>query len=339
MADEDEQKRLDDLNERIDRSIRRERRLELIERSCANAWLQCGHESTDIEGTTVAISTTLDERPKAKRIVSWANPGAMAALGRWLIKTEQRIAAERSPQDVNWTDKDYRELNRLLKKAALYAASRYPSLSAFLTEAEQSSGLIDPARYTKLFEDEDGRLYLVLGTWCAAVERHFGKKRHPAILWLVKQYKDKEDEKTFMRMFGGGTPDSIARRIYQKATAAGAFNHLSAYTDNLARDANGDLYQFTFKLVGSWPEPGLATVVYWLARHRQHLDKEDSEIFQNVFGTVDDGISPYKLASIARKKDWPDLEYWSECRARVEHPKKSQSEADPHPHIIRQRGV
>jgi hypothetical protein len=27
MADEDEQKRLDDLNERIDRSIRRERRL------------------------------------------------------------------------------------------------------------------------------------------------------------------------------------------------------------------------------------------------------------------------------------------------------------------------
>lgn len=191
--------------------------------------------------------------------------------------------------------------------------------------------------------DETDRLYLGLGSWCAAVERHFGKKRHPAIRWLVEQYKAKEDIKTFQRIFGGGTPDSIARRIYQKATAVRAFTHfserVSAMHDDLAGDANGDLYQFTFKLLGvNWPEPGLATVVYWLARHRQHLDKEDSEIFQNVFGTVDDGISPYKLASIAMKKDWPDLEYWSECRARVEHPKKSQSEADPHPHIIRQRG-
>jgi hypothetical protein len=95
MADEDEQKRLTKIRcllERINKSSRRERKLEQIERSRANAWLRCGHESTDIKLTTIEIST-FPQRPKAKRGVSWANPGVMASLGRWLIKTEQRIAA------------------------------------------------------------------------------------------------------------------------------------------------------------------------------------------------------------------------------------------------------
>jgi hypothetical protein len=323
MADEDEQKRLDNFRRVLDpinKSIRRERKLELIERSRANAWLRCGHASTDIELHTVEISM----RPKVERGASWANPGAVAALSRSLIKTEQRIAAERSHQEVNWTDKDYRELNRLLKKAALYAASRAPWLSALLTKAEEHSGGIDPARHNKLFEDERGRDYLTLGLWCATVERHFGKKRHPAILWLVKQYKDKEDEKTFMRMFGGGTPDSVARRIYQKATAVEAFNNSSVYMDRLARDANGDLYRFTFKMLGGWPEPGLATPVYWLARHRQHLDKEESETFQSVFGH--DEVGPYELACRAQGRWELGPEYWSWLKARVEQRQKHHLE-------------
>ena len=335
MADEDEQKRLDEIRclfERINKSSRRERKLELIERSRANAWLRCGNEGTNIEPITIDIST-FPQRPKAKRGLSWANPGAVGALGRLLVKTEQRIAAERAHQDVNWTDKDYRELNRLLKKAALYAASRDPRLSAFLTEAEQLSGAIDPGRHNKLFDETD-RLYLGLGWWCAAVERHFGKKRHPAILWLVNQYEDKEDKKTFMRMFGGGTADSIARRIYQKATVAGSFKHFSdrdfAMDDDLARDADGDLYQFTFKGKGRlWPEPGLATVVYWLAQHRHHLDKQESEAFHSVFGTIDDEVGPYELA-LKAQHDWQlGPEYWSRCKARVEKRRQiSKSQSD-----------
>jgi hypothetical protein len=169
MADEDEQKHLDKIRcllEQIDKSRMRKWKLELIERSCANAWLRCGHESTNIERPTVEIST-FPQRPEVKRTVSWANPGAVAALGQWLIKMEQRIAADRSHQDVNWTDKDYRELNRLLKKAALCAASRDPRLSAFLTAAKHLSGAIDPARYNKLFDETD-ILCLGLAWWCAA---------------------------------------------------------------------------------------------------------------------------------------------------------------------------
>jgi hypothetical protein len=272
--------------------------------------------------------------PRPEISLSWTDPQYLGSVRRRLIKTEQRITAERSREVVNWTDKDHRELNRLLKKGALFAACRDPSYAALLDYAKDMADLIDPQRQNMLFE-KWGSLFLRLGWWCVVAERHFGKKRHSAIRWLVKQYEDKEDPKIFARVFGGGSSDSIARRIYQKALDIGEFerNDLSSDTwsfiTDLVEKAKGDLYQFTFKLARSWPEPGLSTVVHWLAQYRQYLDKEESEIlFQDVMRVSADGAGPYELA-LRAKEHRPDLEYWSCCKARVEKRRQiSKSQSD-----------
>jgi hypothetical protein len=63
--------------------------------------------------------------------LSWADPVRLAGLGGRLDSAERRITAERSREVVIWTDKDHRELKRLLKKATLYVASREPYLVAY----------------------------------------------------------------------------------------------------------------------------------------------------------------------------------------------------------------
>lgn len=271
------------------------------------------------------------------------DPEHLAGLGRLLDLAERRISAERSREVVIWTDKDHRELRRLLKKAAFYLASREPyfdghgyHMAALLDVAESMAlPVIEPGRNDK-FADS----FFKLGPWCQVAERYFGKKRHSAIRWLVEQYKGKEDEKTFLRIFGGGTADSIARRLYQKARSIGEFERvvdlssLTGLIERLVEEAKGDLYQFTFKQAGHWPEPGLFKTVFYLVRQRRDLEalttsEWEKEMFQRVFGAVDDEASgPYEVARKAAGYR-RDLEYWSYWRARVEERRQiSKSQSD-----------
>ena len=218
-----------------------------------------------------------------------------------LESAERRIAAERSRDVVSWSGKDHRELTRLLKKVALYIGD--PHVGALISIVGlHVAAEIEPRRINKF---EYLGLSLRLGQWCAMAQRYFDKERHPAIMWLVKQYEDKEDRKIFQRVFGGGTVDSIARRIYQKARDIGEFEHVNAsIVDDWAEETKGDLYNFTFKMVGYWPEPGLTTIVYWLARHRQHLDERESAMFQETFGAINDDDAPYQLALKTTENSW-----------------------------------
>lgn len=121
----------------------------------------------------------------------------------------------------------------------------------------------DDARVRKVDEMFPDRLR----GWCDAVERHYDKKPHPAIEWLVKQYYDyakKEKMMTaFRNLWGGGSQKSIARRIYNKAKKEGEFDlvewaeETTAMFDRAAKEADGDLYKFTFHTLGTWPEPSM----------------------------------------------------------------------------------
>jgi hypothetical protein len=194
--------------------------------------------------------------------------------------------------------------------------------------------VIEPGRNEK-FED----IFFKFGWWCQLAKRHFGKEPHPAIRWLVTQYDDKEDRKPFRRVFGSGTAESIARRLYQKARSIGEFERVLDLSDEAASSvddwvekAKGDLYQFTFKQARCWPEPGLFTTVYYLAHRRQDLavittSEWEEERFREVFGTVDDEASGLYL--IACKAMRYDLEYWSYLRTRVEKRRQiSKSQSD-----------
>jgi hypothetical protein len=111
--------------------------------------------------------------------------------------------------------------------------------------------------------EADDMFIVDLSPWFEAVERYFGKKPHEATRWLVRQYSDYagEERAVFCEKFGGGTDDSIARRLGRKAkefrelTNQESTKEFKIECDAAAGEASTDLYKFTFKILQLWPEP------------------------------------------------------------------------------------
>jgi len=113
--------------------------------------------------------------------------------------------------------------------------------------------------------EADNTFLLDLFPWYHIVQHHYGMEPHKATRWLVQQYYDYagEEKAAFYDKFGGGTNDSIARRLYQKAKN---FSELTAQEpdekfidecDAAVKEAGADLYKLTFKMLRIWPEPSV----------------------------------------------------------------------------------
>jgi hypothetical protein len=176
---------------------------------------------------------------------------------------------------VTWNAKKHGELVRLLKEFLqdhtetfwLGRSSDKELLSQALSKIEKMRP--DDAR----IRHADTLILSNLFIWCDTVKRHYKMEPHQAIGWLVEQYYDyAKKERTmpaFRHLFGAGTVDSIARRMYQKAKKDGrklpSSSFRKAWWDNhkeqrsecdaAVLEAGGDLYKLAFEELGIYPEP------------------------------------------------------------------------------------
>jgi hypothetical protein len=173
---------------------------------------------------------------------------------------------------VTWTAKKHGELIRLLKEFIEEHYEDYKGGDLTLRCRGIKSLWNTVLGHIEAERPDDGRTleadntFLVdLSPWYQIVQRHYGMEPYKATRWLVKQYYDyaEEEKAVFCDKFGGGTSDSIARRLYQKAKnfserfAQEPDEKFIDECDAAVKEAGTDLYKLTFKMLRLWPEPSV----------------------------------------------------------------------------------
>jgi hypothetical protein len=181
---------------------------------------------------------------------------------------------------VTWTSKKHGELVRLFRE---FLQQERTDETFWLGRGSDKELLNNALLKIEERRPRDARMRhadnLILSNliiWSDTVERPYKMKPFQAIRWLVEQYYDyaKKEKviRAFRHLFGAGTTDSIARRMYQKAKERGNVFPSSSFRkawwnssgkerriecDAAALEAAGDLYKLAFEELGIYPEPSV----------------------------------------------------------------------------------